>query len=78
MEKVKLKIYGMSCEDCKLSIEKNLKRLDGIVSVNISLKNNLGEVILDESKINKYIIPNLEIFSGRSKYRARVIENEKL
>jgi len=74
MEKVKLKIYGMTCENCKLNIEKNLKHIDGIISVNISLQNNSGEVILDESKINKYIIPNLEIFSGKSKYRTRVIE----
>jgi copper chaperone CopZ len=78
MERVKLKIYGMTCEDCKLKIINNLKNQEGIINVSISLNENSGELIIDESKINVDIIPNLDIFSGRSRYRARVVHHEKI
>ncbi len=78
MEKVRLKIYGMTCEDCKLKIQNYLKNHEGIINVNISLNENSGELIIDESKINVNIIPNLDIFSGKSRYRARVIDHEKI
>ncbi|MGC8646998.1 MAG: heavy-metal-associated domain-containing protein [Thermoplasmata archaeon] len=78
MERVKLKIYGMTCEDCKLKIINNLKNQEGIINVSISLNESSGELIIDETKINVDIIPNLDIFSARSRYRARVVHHEKI
>jgi Cu+-exporting ATPase len=36
-EKVTLKIGGMTCATCVKTIEKSLKRLDGIIGVNVNL-----------------------------------------
>lgn len=61
MEK-KYSIYGMSCSACALAIEKSIKKLNGIQSVNVSLMDNSMTVDFDEQ-----ILSDSEIVSAVQK-----------
>lgn len=49
---VSLKIGGMHCANCALTIEKRLKKIDGVFEVDVSLATEKAVVVLDESKVN--------------------------
>ena len=51
MEKL-VSIEGMSCNHCKMNVEKALKEIDGVEEVNVSLENACAEVEYDESKVS--------------------------
>jgi len=46
-----INISGMHCENCVASVEKGVKELDGIVSVNVSLSDSTAVVSYDGSKL---------------------------
>jgi Cu+-exporting ATPase len=48
---VNLKISGMTCATCATTIEKSVKRLDGIIDVKINLGNETASVKYDDSKL---------------------------
>ena len=50
-QKAVFKIQGMSCSSCVAGIQKKLSSLEGIISVNINLATEKGQVEYDESKI---------------------------
>ncbi len=51
-KKVVLKIKGMHCANCALTIEKNIKRLDGIEDANVSFASEKAMVTFDPRKIS--------------------------
>lgn len=51
--KEKYKIIGMTCAACKNSVEKSVKKLSGIKSVNVNLMTNIMLVDYDEKILNK-------------------------
>ena len=54
-----IKINGMHCKHCKLAIERNVGDIDGVKSIEVSLKNNTAiieyEDILPFDKIKKAV-----------------------
>lgn len=50
--KYKLLVDGMTCNGCEVKIERKLKQIIGIISVNADYSNNLVTVIFDNSQIN--------------------------
>jgi copper chaperone len=53
MERVELKVEGMSCGHCKSSVERLLKEAAGVENINVSLEKGSAEVTIDENKITK-------------------------
>lgn len=56
-----IRITGMDCASCALNIEKGLKKMDGVLSANVNIANNMANIEYDEKKIgpqelNKKII----------------------
>lgn len=47
-----INIGGMHCDMCVASIEKGLKELEGIVSVEVSLNDSTAVVSFDNSKVD--------------------------
>jgi len=71
--KIKLKIFGMTCDDCVRKITNSLKMDPGVLDVNISLENAMGEVTIDDTKTDENNILNNTIFrSGH--YRAKILK----
>ena len=61
MKKIDLNISGMHCASCALIIEKQVKKLDGISSVNVNASTEKASVIFDEDKIsNNDIIKSIK------------------
>jgi mercuric transport protein len=47
---VSLNITGMTCESCVNTVEKALKKVDGVKEVKVDLKNNMATVTLASAK----------------------------
>jgi len=71
---VKLRIYGMSCDDCVRTISKALKDQQGVMDVSISLKEGTGEVKIDSAELKQDEILRNQVFSRNSHYKAILIE----
>lgn len=52
-EKITLKISGLSCNHCKMKIEKALKTLAGVENVLVKLEAGEAEVDFDAAKISE-------------------------
>lgn len=52
----KFDVTGMTCSACSAHVEKSVRALDGINSVNVNLLSNFMEVEYDENKVNDDII----------------------
>jgi copper chaperone len=76
MEKknVKLRIYGMTCDDCVATVTKALKEQSGVLDVKVSLQGGIGEVSLDQEKIKPEDLLKNRVFSKQSHYRATLAD----
>ena len=52
-DKLTLNISGMTCNHCKMKVEKALKTLDGVQEVQINLEAGQAEVQYDAGKISE-------------------------
>ena len=50
MSKVIIQVGGMSCNHCKLAVEKALRGISGVDSVEVDLKKKTAMVVYDESR----------------------------
>ncbi|MBP2029565.1 copper chaperone [Methanohalophilus levihalophilus] len=50
MEKIELKVKGMSCGHCKMAVENALKELEGVESASVNLEEGKADVEYDPSK----------------------------
>lgn len=57
MMKIQLKVSGMSCGHCKMSVEKVLKEL-GASEVNVDLESGSVQISYDESTTTEEMIVN--------------------
>ncbi len=73
-KRVKLRIYGMTCDDCAATISGELEKQDGILKANISFKEHIGYVDIDEGKLNPEQILKNRAFSEAYPYRAIIME----
>ncbi|MEM0135441.1 MAG: heavy-metal-associated domain-containing protein [Thermoplasmatales archaeon] len=76
MEKgrVKLRIYGMSCDDCVATVTKGLKNQKGVIDVKISLIDKTGDVHIDQEEIKPEDLLRNDVFTGRSRYKATLMD----
>ncbi|MBS4032492.1 MAG: heavy-metal-associated domain-containing protein [Clostridiales bacterium] len=51
-EKIVLNISGMTCNHCKMKVEKALKTLDGVEDVQINLDGGTADVSFDSGKVS--------------------------
>jgi mercuric ion binding protein len=52
-EIVKINLPTMQCATCKKNIETALKKVDGVNSVNVSVKDKIATIDYDKTKINQ-------------------------
>lgn len=48
MESIKVKVEGMNCNHCKMSVESNLKKLKNVKSINADVNNDEVEIVGDD------------------------------
>ncbi|MGA1846256.1 copper chaperone CopZ [Deferribacter abyssi] len=51
MARIVIDIEGMSCNHCKMSVEKELKSLEGVLNAVVSLEDKNVEVEYDDKKV---------------------------
>ncbi|WP_301421237.1 copper chaperone CopZ [Mammaliicoccus lentus] len=47
-----IKVEGMTCNHCKLSVEGALNQLDGVNNASVNLEENNVQVAYEEGKVN--------------------------
>lgn len=73
-ERVKLRIYGMTCDDCVRTVSNGLKNQDGVLDVRISLKDGTGEVNVDSDKVKPEELLKNKVFTKPSHYKATLMD----
>lgn len=63
-ERIKLKISGLSCNHCKMKIEKALKTLAGVENVRVELEAGEAEVDFDPAKISETELKRVIVDAG--------------
>ena len=53
MEKITLKVEGMSCGHCKAAVEKALKETNGVRDAEVNLASKSVEVIYDQDRVDR-------------------------
>ena len=72
-EKVKLRIYGMTCDDCVSTVTEGLKEQKGVIDVKVSLKDGTGEVNINNEEIKPEELLRNKVFTRPSHYKAIII-----
>lgn len=71
-KKVKLRVYGMTCEGCAITVENGLKAASGVKDADVSLESREGTVLIDDEKILPEDLLKLPVFGPKSKYKAQI------
>ncbi len=66
-----MKIYGMTCDDCAVTVKNGLESVDGVLSAEVSLPEKRAEVVIDESKISPEKLEDARVFKV-TRYRGEV------
>ena len=53
VEKITLKVEGMSCGHCKAAVEKALKETNGVRDAEVNLNSKSVEIICEQNKVNR-------------------------
>lgn len=72
--KVKLRMYGMTCDDCVRTVSRGLKNQEGVRDVKVSLKDGTGEVEFDPTKVSPEGLLKNKVFEKPSHYKATLME----
>jgi copper chaperone len=56
MDKITLKVDGMSCGHCKAAVEKALKELDGVQGADADIDAKTVTVTYDSSKVGRDVL----------------------
>ena len=73
-QEVTLKVDGMTCKMCPLTIKTALKKLDGVVDANVSYKDKEAKVQYEEGKVTVDDI--VKAIENTGNYRATPLDKE--
>lgn len=73
-KRVRLRIYGMTCDDCVVNVTNGLKENDGVGDVQIFLKDGTGYVEVDPEKVKPEELLKSRVFSKASHYKATLMD----
>lgn len=59
MKKI-IKIEGMSCNHCKMSVEDALKKIDGVQNVSVNLEEKTAIIEIEKELDNQQIINTID------------------
>jgi copper chaperone CopZ len=70
-----LKVEGMVCQGCKMTVERYLESMDGTKRISVSLSNQEATVIYDPDITSAENLSNAKVFQGA--YSATIMEDKK-
>lgn len=73
-QEVTLKIDGMNCKMCSLTIKTALKKLDGVSDADVSFKDKEAKVKYDGDKVR--VDQMLNVVESAGKYKAVIMDKE--
>ncbi len=72
--KAKLRIYGMTCDECVATVSRGLMAQNGVLDVGVSLNDGTGDVTIDLEKVNPEDLLKNRVFSKPSHYKATLMD----
>jgi copper chaperone len=73
-ESVRLRVSGMTCDDCVRHVKKAIMSLDGVLDANVDLKQGDARIVYRPEKVRPEDILSLRIFRPPSHYSAAIEE----
>ena len=73
----KFNVTGMTCSACSAHVEKSVKKLNGVKSVNVNLLQNNMHVDFDETAVSVDDIINAVVSGGEEKTRKERQQNRQ-
>ncbi len=77
-KEIRLRVFGMTCDDCVAKVTAGLKEKKGVLSASVSLKDGTAVVVVDPSRIEGKDLEVLPIFKAPSRYRAQAREERPI
>jgi copper chaperone CopZ len=78
MKSVRLRVFGMTCDDCAATVRAGLESRDGVAEARVSLADGAAEVLIDESRVKPEELELLPVFrSGRYRAQVRSVEDRR-
>lgn len=74
MKKEKYPVSGMTCAACQAHVDKAIRKVDGVIDVNVNLLSNNAEITYDENKCN---ISKISESVAKAGYRLENVSKEK-
>ncbi len=74
MNQKKFQVTGMTCSSCSSTVERHVKKMDGVQDVTVNLLSNTMTVSYDETQVDDQKIINTVVKAG---YQAALIQKEK-
>lgn len=78
MKKVKFDVFGMTCSSCQTHVDKAVKKLEGVKTVNVNLLSNEMVVEFDENKLLDADIIKAVVDAGYNAEVKKKKENKKI
>ena len=78
MKKVKFDVFGMTCSSCQAHVDKAVKNLEGVKTVNVNLLSNEMVVEFDENKLLDADIIKAVVDAGYNAEVKKKKENKKI
>ncbi|MCH7950802.1 MAG: cation transporter [Candidatus Dadabacteria bacterium] len=72
-KEVRLRVEGMTCRMCSLTISTALKKLDGVVATEVSYKKKEAKVFYEEGKVT--VEQLVKAIKEVGKYKVRIIQD---
>ncbi|WP_188596142.1 heavy-metal-associated domain-containing protein [Thermocladium modestius] len=70
---VKMRVFGMTCDDCVRAVTNGIKSKEGVIDVRVSLSDGSAVVRIDTDKVDPHELEVLPVFT-KTRYRAQVRE----
>ncbi len=71
---VKLRVFGMTCDDCVRTVTAGLKSEKGVKDASVVI--GRGTVMINDDEVSPEDLLKLPIFGPKSHYKAQLIEVE--
>lgn len=75
LRKATLKVKGMVCQGCRLTVKNYLESMEGTEKVSVTLSKRQAEVIYNPDKLSENEIVNAKVFRGA--YSAKLVEDKE-
>lgn len=67
-----LRVFGMTCDDCTVTVRNGLLSAEGVLRAEVDLKSGISRVTIEDTKTDPEKLITIPVFGKGSHYKAQV------